>query len=169
VFVEWFNVTGGLDNDPDFGLAHPAILDAGSAYVGVTAQEVGVEGGGPSIDIEGAGEIPGLQQLDPERYGDLDHPGDQYSYDIFSQAAQVIRRPGDVDVLGGLVPQHVIAMGESQSAHVPPYVRPWLSRQRRRCVQPPADPRTRHARHGPPLREPVRGPSGSPASDGIAG
>ena len=116
VFVEWFNVTGGLDNDPDFGLAHPAMLEGGSAYVGISAQEVGVEGGGPSIDIEGAGEIPGLQDLDPERYGDLDHPGDDYSYDMFSQVAQVVRRPGEVNVLGGLVPEHLIAIGESQSA-----------------------------------------------------
>ena len=28
----------------------------------------------------------------------------------------MLRRPGDVDVLGGLVPEHVIAIGESQSA-----------------------------------------------------
>jgi hypothetical protein len=70
VFVEWFNVTGGLDNDPDFGLAHPAMLDEGSAYVGVSAQKVGVEGGGSAIAIEGApAQIPGLKQSDPERYG----------------------------------------------------------------------------------------------------
>jgi hypothetical protein len=43
------------------------------------------------------------------------HPGDQYSYDIFSQAAQAIRR-GDVDVLGGSTAEQVIGMGESQSA-----------------------------------------------------
>ena len=34
-----------------------------------------------------------LKQWDPERYGDLVHPGDQYSYDIYSQAAQAVRRP----------------------------------------------------------------------------
>ena len=117
VFVEWFNVTGGLDNDPGFGLAYPAMVDSGSAYVGVSAQKIGVEGGGSAIPIEGApDEIPGLKQLNPERYGDLTHPGDAYSFDIFSQAAQVVRRPGDVDVLRGLGPQHLIAMGESQSA-----------------------------------------------------
>ena len=116
VWVEWYNVTGGIDNDPDFGLAHPAMLDPGSAYVGVSAQAVGVEGGGPAIEIEGAPEISGLKEIDPERYGDLDHPGDDYSYDMYSQAAQVLRRPGEVAVLGGLVPEHVIAIGESQSA-----------------------------------------------------
>ncbi len=116
VFVEWFNVTGGIDVDVAFGLGYPAIVDAGSAYVGVSAQLVGVEGGGPAIEIEGVDQVPALQQYDPERYGDLEHPGDQWSYDIFSQVAQALRRPGDLNVLGGLVPQHLIAFGESQSA-----------------------------------------------------
>lgn len=116
VWVEWYNVTGGIDNDPDFGLSHPAMLDAGSAYVGVSVQAVGVEGGGPTIDIPGAPTISGLKDIDPERYGDLDHPGDDFSYDIYSQAAQVLRQPGEVDVLGGLVPEKLIAIGESQSA-----------------------------------------------------
>jgi hypothetical protein len=116
VFVEWFNVTGGIDVDVAFGLGAPAITDAGSAYVGVSAQQVGVEGGGSAIEIEGAPEISGLEQIDPARYADLEHPGDQYSYDIFSQAAQAVRRPGATNVLGGLVPEHVIAFGESQSA-----------------------------------------------------
>ena len=116
VFVEWFNVTGGLDVDVAFGLGYPAIIDAGAAYVGVSAQEVGVEGGGPAIEIEGVEQVPALKVYDPERYGDLDHPGDQYSYDMFSQAAQVLRRPGELNVLGGLVPEQLIAFGESQSA-----------------------------------------------------
>jgi Alpha/beta hydrolase domain len=116
VFVEWFNVTGGIDVDVAFGLGYPAIIDAGSAYVGISAQEVGVEGGGPAIEIEGVDQVPALKQYDPERYGSLDHPGDEYSYDIFSQAAQALRRPGELNVLGGLVPETLIAFGESQSA-----------------------------------------------------
>jgi hypothetical protein len=117
VFVEWLNVTGGVDADPDFGLAHPALVGHGSAYVGVSAQQVGVEGGEGALPVEvpGMAEVQALKEWDPERYGELSHPGDPYSYDIFSQAAQAIRRPGDVDVLGGLRAQHVIAMGESQS------------------------------------------------------
>ena len=116
VFVEWLNVTAGVDGDPDFGLAHAELLGHGSAYVGVSAQAVSVEGGQAAlpIDIPGGGPRP-LKQWDPERYGELAHPGDPYSYDIFSQAAQAVRRPGDVDVLGGLTAEHVIAMGESQS------------------------------------------------------
>ena len=114
VFVEWLNVTAGVDGDPDFGLSHPELLAHGSAYVGVSAQRAGIEGGGV-LEVPGA-EVVGLKQWDPERYGELVHPGDPYSYDIYSQAAQAARRPGDVDVLGGLEAQHVIAMGESQSA-----------------------------------------------------
>src|SRR2546422_11735499 len=38
------------------------------------------------------------------------------SYDIFSQAGPAIRNPAGVDMLGGLKPRHVIAIGESQSA-----------------------------------------------------
>ena len=34
-----------------------------------------------------------LKTMDPERYGSLVHPGDSFSYDIFSQVAQAIRRP----------------------------------------------------------------------------
>jgi hypothetical protein len=114
VFVEWFNVTAGVDGDPDFGLTHPELMGHGSAYVGVSAQRAGIEGGGV-LPIPGV-QVQALKQLDPERYGDLVHPGDQYSYDIYSQAAQAVRRPGDVDVLDGLEVRHVIAMGESQSA-----------------------------------------------------
>jgi hypothetical protein len=115
VFVEWLNVTAGMDSDPEFGGAYPELLRSGSAYVGVSAQKVGQEGGG-AIPIEIPGmEIQGLKQWDPERYGSLTHPGDRYSYDMFSQVAQAIRRPGDVDILDGRTATHVIAMGESQS------------------------------------------------------
>lgn len=116
VFVEWLNVTAGVDGDPDFALAHPELLSHGSAYIGVSAQRVGVEGGAGALPIEIPGmQVQALKQWDPERYGELSHPGDPSSYDIFSQAAQAVRRPGDVDVLDGLTARHVVAMGESQS------------------------------------------------------
>jgi hypothetical protein len=118
VFVEWFNVTAGVDGDPDFGLTHAELLAHGSAYVGVSAQQVSIEGGRAALPIDVPGvQVQPLKEWDPERYGELSHPGDPYSYDIFSQAAQTVRRPADVgvDVLDGLVARHVIAMGESQS------------------------------------------------------
>ena len=52
---------------------------------------------------------------DPVRYGTLSHPGDSYSYDIFSQAGQAIR-DNSAQILGGLTPKKLIAAGESQSA-----------------------------------------------------
>jgi hypothetical protein len=115
VFVEWLNVTAGIDADPDFILGHPELLSHGSVHIGVSAQQVGVEGGGGLLPVPGAEAVRALKQWDPARYGNLSHPGDPYSYDIFSQAAQAVRR-GDVDVLGGLEARHVIAIGESQSA-----------------------------------------------------
>jgi hypothetical protein len=115
VFVEWLNVTSGMDSDPDFGQGHPELLRSGAAYVGVSAQAVGVMGGGARIPIEGF-DPRALREWDPARYGALSHPGDEYSYDIFTQAAQVLRAPGAVDPLDGLEPEIVLAGGESQSA-----------------------------------------------------
>ena len=118
VLVEWLNVTAGMDSDPDFGFAHDLMLGEGWAYVGVSAQKVGIAGGsGLRIEIPGFVAQP-LKEWDPERYGPLDHPGDAYSYDIFSQVAQVLRRPGDggVDPLDGRRPTTLLAAGESQSA-----------------------------------------------------
>ena len=40
---------------------------------------------------EAAGAGKGLRVLDPERYGDLDHPGDAFSYDIYTQVARALR------------------------------------------------------------------------------
>jgi hypothetical protein len=116
--VEWLNVSAGRDSDPDFGFLHPELLASGYAYAGVSAQEVGVEGGGALVSVPG---VPpeataALRAWDPERYGTLDHPGDAYSYDVFSQAAQALLAHGEVDPLDGLAVDHVLAIGESQSA-----------------------------------------------------
>lgn len=115
VVVEWLNVSAGMDSDPDFGLSHEEILRSGYAYVVVSAQKAGVMGGGGLIPIPGF-TPKALRELDPERYGDLNHPGDDYSYDIFAQAAQSIRTPNGVDPLDGLPRERMIATGESQSA-----------------------------------------------------
>ena len=113
VLVEWFNVTGGVDADADFRWMYREILRAGDVYVGVSAQRVGVEGGG--FTLPGLGGIP-LKSADPARYGALVHPGDQYSYDIFSQVGRALRSPTGPDPLHGLQPKQLIAAGESQSA-----------------------------------------------------
>lgn len=113
VVVEWLNVTSGIDLDAVFAWAPDELLRSGYVWVGASVQHVSIEGGG--------GAVPGLEVLalkdwDPERYGDLDHPGDDYAYDIYSQVAQAIRRPEGADPLDGLAARHVIATGASQSA-----------------------------------------------------
>ena len=114
VIVEWLNVTSGRDSDPDFGFAAPMLLSNGFAYVGVTAQKVGVSGGS-ALPIPGY-HPKALVDQNPARYKSLHHPGDQYSYDIFSQAAQAILHPNGPSPIGALHPEHLIADGESQSA-----------------------------------------------------
>ena len=109
VVVEWLNVSGGADGAADWIGMHREILRHGYAYVGVSTQKVGVEGG-PSLLAAG---IP-LKKANPERYGRLNHPGDAYAYDIFSQAGSILRARSRV--LAPLVPKRVIAVGESQSA-----------------------------------------------------
>ncbi len=108
VVVEWFNVTGGLDAAPDLTQMHTELMREGYAWVGVSAQRVGIEGGG-------AFDLP-LKIIDQQRYGALQHPGDSFSYDIFSQAAQAVRHPVGLDPLDGLSVERMIAVGQSQSA-----------------------------------------------------
>jgi hypothetical protein len=108
VVVEWLNVTAGFDTSPDWSFEHTELVRKGFAWVGVSAQFVGVEGTG--------GIFPGLKHFDPDRYSSLTHPGDAYSYDIYSQAGQALRHPKGLDPLAGLDVDHLIADGESQSA-----------------------------------------------------
>ena len=59
----------------------------------------------------------GLVQSDPERYRTLSIPSDDYSFDIFTQAARTVsaeRSP--IDPLDGLDIRHLVAFGGSQSA-----------------------------------------------------
>ena len=118
VFVEWFNVTGGIDAGATWISGHNQMLRSGAAWVGVTAQAVGVSGGTATVQSDAVA-VPegGLVSSDPQRYGTLSHPGDLFSYDIFSQAGVAIRGDGDgVDPLDGFDVERLIAMGESQSA-----------------------------------------------------
>jgi hypothetical protein len=114
VIVEWLNVSGGVDADPGFVYNADEVLRYGYAWVGVSAQIAGVEGGGFSLNSS-PDAVP-LKKGDPERYATLKHPGDSYSFDIFTKAAESIRTPSGVDVLEGLKPQRLIGYGESQSA-----------------------------------------------------
>jgi hypothetical protein len=99
VLVEWQNVTAGYDLDALWNRRH---LREGYAWVGVSAQRVGVDQ---------------LRGWSPARYGSLDVTGggafttDQLSYDVFAQAAQALP-----SLLGGLDAERVLAIGASQSA-----------------------------------------------------
>jgi hypothetical protein len=107
VLVEWLNVSGGIDAPAVWMMAHREMVRAGYAYVAVSAQRVGIEGGVNLMGIDMS-----LKSQDPKRYAALCHPGDAFSYDIFSHAGRVIRD----GVLGELRAEHVVALGESQSA-----------------------------------------------------
>ncbi len=117
VVVEWLNVSGGVDADPEWTSTEEEIVRAGEVWVGVSAQRIGVEGGPVAVKVTGiagadvAGK--GLKKIDPARYGTLQHPGDAYAFDIFTQVARALRTGG---ALAGLHPTRVIAAGESQSA-----------------------------------------------------
>ena len=113
VYVEWLNVSAGFETAPVWQAAHNEILREGAAWIGVSAQATGVQGGKPTVGGVAGG---GLKGSDPVRYAPLHHPGDSYSYDIFSQAGAVARETGAAAPLGQLKAQRVIGVGESQSA-----------------------------------------------------
>lgn len=101
VVVEWLNVSGGGDGAVDSVYLSPELERAGFAWVGVSAQQVGIEN---------------LRQKDPARYGSLTDPGDQFSYDIYTQAARALLTGGPSNPLAPLHPKRLLAVGESQSA-----------------------------------------------------
>ena len=104
VLVEWDNVTSGHDQDIDWFQIHDHLMRSGYAWVGVTAQRVGVEA---------------LKVWNKDRYGSLDVSesgaiqNDALSYDVFSAAGKAARSGA---ILGGLKPQRVFATGHSQSS-----------------------------------------------------
>lgn len=112
VIIEWLNVSGGSDAAVDWVMMHNELIRKGYAWVGVSAQKAGIDGGGFNL----TGLMVYLKALNPDRYGSLLHPGDSYAFDMYSQAAQVVLHPRSIDPLGGLHVQRAIAAGESQSA-----------------------------------------------------
>ncbi|HEX6682542.1 MAG TPA: alpha/beta hydrolase domain-containing protein [Candidatus Limnocylindrales bacterium] len=103
VLVEWQNVTAGYDLDALWNA--DTVIRGGYAWVGVSAQRVGVNQ---------------LRGWSPTRYGSLDVTGggayltDQLSYDIFAQAGRAVTEHRTV--LGGLRAKRLLAIGASQSA-----------------------------------------------------
>ncbi len=112
VIVEWLNVSRGYDADSTFAVLWPEILDGGYAWVGVSAQSMGID----ALKAEksfGVGQAPIGSKA---RYGTLQSgSSDGFSYDIFSQTGKAVRDQAKT-LLGGLQPKRVIAVGTSQSA-----------------------------------------------------
>jgi hypothetical protein len=111
VLVEWLNVSGGIDAPAVWMMGHREIVRAGYAYVAVSVQQVGVGGGTSLLGVDMS-----LKSQNPGRYAGLNHPGDAFSYDIFSQVGALVRATGEDAPLRGLRTEHVVALGESQSA-----------------------------------------------------
>jgi hypothetical protein len=109
VIAHWQNVTAGFE----LGSVSEGEYLRGYAWVGVSAQKIGIDG------VPGPERVAGLKHWDEERYGSLVHPGDAYSYDIFTQAGRAIapdRSKSGVDPMGGLPVKRLVAAGASQSA-----------------------------------------------------
>jgi hypothetical protein len=113
VVVEWMNVSEA-EASPDWDYLNPLLMRAGYAYIAVSNQALGVNGGTSLLGSKTAG----LRGTDPARYGSLKHPGDKYSLDMFAQIGVALHQPKiAAQMLGGLHPRHVLAVGESQSAY----------------------------------------------------
>src|SRR5438105_1939318 len=102
VIVEWTNVSEGFDNEVDWFHSGEHFVRSGYAWVGVSAQNVGVRA---------------LKQRMAERYGSLDVTdngtiaGDGLSYDIFTAAGFAVRGKSGQNVMGPLKAERLIASG----------------------------------------------------------
>lgn len=114
VVLEWLNVSSGADAAPGYGFLGPELVRRGQVWVGLSVQKAGIETAPALVDVGGI-DLRGLRQQDPDRYGDLHHPGDAWSFDIFTAVARALRDPGGP---AGDGVQRVIAIGESQSAYM---------------------------------------------------
>lgn len=111
VYIEWQNVSGLIEVAPDWLQGHIEVARQGAVYVFASAQKQGIT----SLKTEDPWWVPNIPipVSDPVRYDPLHHPGDAYSFDIYSQIAQAAR---DGKLLNGQAPTQIIGIGESQSA-----------------------------------------------------
>ena len=110
VVVEWLNVSGGYDTAAMWSAGRGEITREGEVFVGVSAQKVGIDGQGFAL----GGNHYALKNFDPVRYESLHHPGDDYSWDIFSQAGMALLA-GNPRPLGDATIERMFAAGQSQS------------------------------------------------------
>lgn len=110
VLMDWVNVTAQFENAVDSIEAHEYLLREGHAWVHVSAQAAGLNSPVPNPLVP--------KWWDPDRYADIDHPGDAYSFSMFSQIAKSLKDGGanGIDPMSELDVDYVIAAGQSQSA-----------------------------------------------------
>jgi hypothetical protein len=118
VMLDWVNVTAQFENAVDTMEAREMLLREGWAFVHVSAQKAGLCCSPLTPQV-----------YDPVRYAAINHPGDAYSADMFSQVAQAVHTHAGLDPMKGLKVRRVIAAGQSQSADkLYDYVSNWQSR-----------------------------------------
>ena len=71
VVVEWLNVTTGSDASVEWTTTHDELIRDGFAWVGVSAQAVGVQGGTSVLGVVSGG----LKAADPRAVRHVDAPG----------------------------------------------------------------------------------------------
>jgi hypothetical protein len=112
VVVEWFNVSRGYDAEATFPQLWPLLLREGYAWVGVSAQKIGLD----ALKVSKVYPPARIALGDPVRYAAIaSAKTDGFSYDIFSQAGNAVRTQAGV-LLGGLRPDRLLGTGTSQSA-----------------------------------------------------
>lgn len=102
VMLDWTNVTAQFENAVDTMEARQMLMREGFAFVHVSAQAAGVDGT-PLTP----------KKWDPVRYGALNHPGDQYAFDMFTQVARAFRT--STRLTGPHRAKHILGVGQSQS------------------------------------------------------
>jgi quercetin dioxygenase-like cupin family protein len=116
VVVEWYNVSAGQDIDFCWGGSHDYLMREGYAWVGVSAQRVGIKQLNAWSPAR-YGTLSAEASNDDPQGGTLDDRGDVLSWDIFGQVgAALLSHHGPSDPLAGLAVKRLIAAGESQSA-----------------------------------------------------
>ncbi|MGH6646901.1 alpha/beta hydrolase domain-containing protein [Aquabacterium sp.] len=117
VMVEWLNSTFGFDVGVDGSYGQEA-LSKGFAWVGVSTS---VKDALPGLLTQGFTDMTAF--TGPARYTAIDaawsgpswNRNTDYSYDIYTQAAQLLRAQPAI-VLNGLRPQRLVAVGQSRSS-----------------------------------------------------
>ena len=112
VLVEWLNVSGGIDAPAVWMMAHREIIRAGYAYVAVSAQRVGVEGGASLLGMDMS-----LKSQDPKRYAIPAPSGRRLLLrHLFPDQRTRQECRSTTACCASSRVQHVVAVGESQSA-----------------------------------------------------